>query len=136
MRAIKIFPLTILVLLSSSAYALSPDEEVTEAYRDKPILAADGRTSGQLIYYDNACNCTYAIALTLLIQRDGKPLAEFDGNGQMIWEWEFKNDGNEVMITSGPTHGEQCTRRLYNVTSKNKVSEEPCANEPSPAADN
>lgn len=89
-----------------------------------PVLAKNKRTAGWTVEYENCCT-SYPVPTVLLVYQDEKHIQKI-ADGQMIWNWIFWQNGEEVAVQTGPTHGDQCTFRLYDVKSAKTLSEESC----------
>ena len=85
-------------------------------------LAKDQQTLGWTVNVENCCT-SYSIPLSLVLFRDGHVLHTID-QGQMVWSWMFVQDGKQVAVVFGPTHGPEVgDYRLYDVQTGKLVSE-------------
>lgn len=73
-------------------------------------IAADAHTVGWSALFDNY-GTSYPIALTLALFRNGKKIAI--SPNQMIFEWRFVGNGEDVAVLSGPVHGGASVASLY-----------------------
>ena len=67
-----------------------------------PKLASDDRTAGWLIEQDNCCT-SYPIPTRIGIYRDGKTILL--NSGLMIYSWNFRGGGKQVVASIGTVHG-------------------------------
>jgi hypothetical protein len=67
-----------------------------------PKLAPDDRTAGWLIEQDNCCT-SYPIPTRIGIYRDGKTILL--NSGLMVYSWNFRNGGKQVVASIGTVHG-------------------------------
>lgn len=81
----------------------------TQTAFSDPRIAPNGRAVGWLVEYPNCCT-SYDIPLKLAVLNSGRVRHLFGGS-QMIWDWDFKDDGRNVAYSTGPTHGgaAECT---------------------------
>jgi len=116
-------------------FALKDFDPTADPYKpvatDMIRLAPDGRTLGWAVEYENCCT-SYSIPLILVIYRDGRILRTID-DGMMIWDWAFRG-GTQVVLQTGPTHGDACIYGLYDIASGKQLDEAPCNNEESDTA--
>lgn len=85
-------------------------------------LARDRQTLGWTVNVQNCCT-SYPIPLSLVVFRNKRVLHSFDG-GQMVWSWMFREDGKQVAVVFGPTHGPEIgDYRLYSVETGRLLSE-------------
>ena len=88
---------------SSGQEVLMPKEKGQVGVESLQV-APNKRTAGWLVDNDNCCT-SYPIALTLIIYRVGKPLLRL-GDGMMICDWKFVNDGSQVAFSTNTVHGD------------------------------
>lgn len=85
-------------------------------------LARDRQTLGWTVNVQNCCT-SYSIPLSVVVFRNKRVLHTFE-QGQMVWSWTFVDDGNQVAVVFGPTHGTEIgDYRLYDVKSGKLLSE-------------
>lgn len=152
LNAVIILAASVLVLFSSMAFAAPTSRTVLSVSEKKgsiyavyddgksvkiskkgkfksPKLAADKRTIGYLNSSRMGPKDGLAISYTidassiLYIYKDGKVLIEVSPDSRpFIWEWKFHNDGKQVVLKTGHTHG-LSNYELYDIE-KNKLIEE------------
>ena len=78
-----------------------------QASVDNPIIAADGRTVGWIVNFDNCCT-SYPIPLILAVYRDGRVIQRLTPSDYppMILDWHFVAGGKQIAISTGPLHGD------------------------------
>jgi hypothetical protein len=84
-------------------------------------LAPDQQTLGWTVNVENCCT-SYSIPTSLVIFQHKRVLHTFD-QGQMVWSWMFLDDGRQVAVVFGPTHGSVGDYRLYEVKTGRLLSE-------------
>ena len=67
-------------------------------------IADDKMTVGWLAEYENCCT-SYNIPLNLVVYRDGRVRQRL-GNGLMIYDWRFWENGKQVAFCRGTVHGD------------------------------
>lgn len=68
---------------------------------DSPDISEDKQSAGWLVEEDNCCT-SYPIPTSLLVLRSGKKHRL--GTGQMIYDWCFIKNGEQIALSSGPVH--------------------------------
>jgi hypothetical protein len=66
-------------------------------------ISEDGRAAGWLVAYGNY-GASYPIPTSLVVYRPGKPIRNF-GNGLMLIDWAFVDDGKHIKFSSSTVHG-------------------------------
>jgi hypothetical protein len=85
-------------------------------------LARDQQTLGWTVDVQNCCT-SYSIPISVVVFRNKRVLHTFE-QGQMVWSWMFLDDGRQVAVVFGPTHGPEVgDYRLYEVKTGSMVSE-------------
>jgi hypothetical protein len=71
-----------------------------------PLISPDDHTVGWLEEFADPGYGSYfrEISVTLVIYRAGHVLHRFRAD-QVLWDWDFRDDGKQVAYSSGPTHG-------------------------------
>jgi len=99
----------------------SDDSEDQVGYSSIQI-AGDGRTVGWAETYFNCCQ-SYPIPLVLALYRSGSVLRRIQ-QGQMLWDWSFRDASRQVATVWGPTHGPEVGDfQLYDVATGRMVAE-------------
>ncbi len=86
-----------------------------------PQLAEDRQTLGWLETYDNCCT-SYSVPLAVVVYRSGKIIRRIQ-EGQMVYTWAFVDQGKQVAVLWGPTHGPGQVFHLYDVATGRKLAE-------------
>lgn len=95
-----------------------------------PVLAEDKQTLGWTVEYENCCT-SYPIPTVLVLYRAGNIIQRLQ-NGQMIWNWRFWNRGDQIVLQTGPTHGDQCAYYLRDAETGRVLDEKACDDLPLP----
>ena len=99
----------------------SDDSEDQVGYSSVQI-AGDGRTVGWSETYFKCCQ-SYPIPLVLALYRSGSVLRRIK-QGQMLWDWSFRDAGTQVATVWGLTHGPEVGDfQLYDVATRRMVAE-------------
>ena len=70
-----------------------------------PAVAESKWAAGWLVAYENCCT-SYPIPTTLVIYKVGEPFRRF-GDGKLIADWHFLEDGTQVVFYSNTVHGDR-----------------------------
>ena len=85
-------------------------------------MAQDRQTLGWTINVENCCT-SYSIPLSVVVFQHKHVLHTLE-QGQMVWSWMFLEDGKQVAVVFGPTHGPEVGYyQLYDVKTGKRVSE-------------
>lgn len=101
-----------------------------------PAISPDRLTVGWLAMYPDpsaAGNEGAQIPGKLVLFRGGRVLHRFTTE-QVFWDWRFRNGGNEVAYSTGPTHGGASECVLRAVVSGRVASRWRVRNGPAPPA--
>lgn len=92
---------------------------------DKLLVSPDHKTAGWAVLEKNCCT-SYDIPTRLVVYYQEKFMTLMPPHSpQMIWDWEFKR-GAEIVMRSGPTHGNMCVNSVHDVHTGKKVREKDC----------
>jgi hypothetical protein len=96
-------------------------KEPGQAAVDSLKVASDGRTVGWLVKQDNCCT-SYPIPTRLVVIARSRKFVF--SQPQMIYDWYFLGDGEQVALSIGPTHGEAIPHfLLYDTHSGRKLED-------------
>jgi hypothetical protein len=105
------------IMLDSGREVLAPKVPGQTAF-SSPLISPDRRTVGWLVMYPYPRSSPEAydpgpIAGSLVLYRADKILHQFTTEVQVVWDWQFHDDGKRVAYATGPTHGDaaQCVLR-------------------------
>jgi len=85
-------------------------------------LAADRQTLGWTVQVENCCT-SYSIPLSVVLFRSGRVVRTL-GNGHMVWNWMFLQDGKQVAVVTGFPHGPEVgDYELYDVATGKLLAE-------------
>jgi hypothetical protein len=88
---------------------------------DSLKVASDGRTVGWLVEQNNCCT-TYPIPTRLVVIANSRKF--IFSERQMIYDWNFLGEGEQVALSIGPTHGEAIPHfLLYDTHSGRKLED-------------
>jgi hypothetical protein len=91
------------IILDDGREILAPKLHDQVAFQ-APAVAPNHRTVGWLVDYLDPATASYPLPGALAIYRGGRIIHVFKTN-QVFWDWQFRDDGNRVAYSIGPTHG-------------------------------
>lgn len=97
-----------LTFADGSSETVTPAEDQVGC--ERITVAADRHTVGWSVLVEHCCT-SYPIAISVVVRRDKKYVVI--PAGQMVWDWHFVMQGEQVAMLSGPVHGNASFAGLY-----------------------
>jgi hypothetical protein len=101
-----------IVFASGKTRTVSPEDHQVGC--EKVAVAADRRTVGWSVLYENCCT-SYPIPTAVVTVRNDKK--SYISSPQMVHNWHFVGRGEQVALLFGPVHGNPSGVNLYDTAS-------------------